>query len=177
MPKVISKATTIPQTEDYICREILQGCTSSVIAQLVASTANSPDPVKAAFNWIWEHVSYSPDPYDKQRLKTVSRIVETGLANCANYCIIMGAYLCAIGQSFLLRVTGYGIDRTPEHIYIVWNGIALDLTAGQQPTRVKPMFGFEFKPNTYQKDYAFYPHATLKNINNKGRLNYCRQCL
>lgn len=184
MPVVISTATTIPQTVDYIEREILYGSQSDFIKSLVQSTASYSDPVKAAFDWIWNNVSYYPDPTDHQMLKVVDRIVESGIANCANYCIIMGAYLYAMGKDFTLRVAGYDQYGTPDHIYIVYDGKALDLTAGQsynkendQVTRTVPKYGTEFPGRTYSKDYAFYTHATQRNINGKGRVNYFRKWL
>ncbi len=184
MPIVISTATTIPQTVDYIQREILQGSQTEFIKSLVESTSARPDPVKAAFEWIWRNVSYYPDPTDHQMLKVVDRIVETGIANCANYCIIMGAYLYALGKQFTLRITGYDEQGTPDHIYIMYDGIALDLTAGQSydkktdtVSRTFPKYGFQFPNRTYTKDYAFYTHATERNINGKGRVNYYRKWL
>lgn len=176
----IATVTTYPLTIEWIERLILQGSQTMFIRSKVAEFANSNDRVKAFFDWVWQNIDYKPDPETEQNLKSVEKIIETKEANCANYTILLGAYLHAIGERFCLRTSAYDEDKEPTHIYIVSRGVVLDLTAGQSMVnghleKTTPQFGAEFPNKTYYKDYCFNEHAVRRKILNQQRSEYFRK--
>jgi len=176
----IAKVTTYPLTIEWIERLILQGSQTMFIKQKVAEFANSPDRVKAFFDWVWNNIDYKADPETQQNLKSVDKIIETKEANCANYSILLGAYLHAIGERFCLRTSAYDEDKEPTHIYVVSRGVVMDLTAGQAMVNGKlqktmPQYGKEFPDKTYHKDYCFNVDATIRKILNISRSTYFRK--
>lgn len=151
----ISDSASIPLTIQWIKNLIVAGAETDFIKNMVAEYGTD---VKKVFTWLWNNIDYEEDPDNLQNVKTVDRILRDGKANCANYCIILGAYLYAIGQPFSVRIAAYNKDLIPEHIYIITNGMVLDLTAGQSfsnGTLVKtyPKYNYEFNNSTYHKDY------------------------
>ena len=182
MVTTITDSVTLPQTIAWINKLIVEGSKSEKIHQLVLATKNYPNPVEAAFNMIWQNISYQPDPADKQNLKTVDKIFKDCTANCANYCILLGSYLTAIGQPFKIRVASYSKDQIPEHVYLVWKGIPLDLTAGQyyndkcgDLNKIAPQYGKEFPSFTYRKDFNYSPVNNALQIMNVPRTEYFRK--
>lgn len=165
----ISDNATLGQTMDAIKKVAINGALDSEVKAIAAKAIASPNPIKAAFDLVYNCAYYMPDPHGKQYVQTVGRTLSTHQANCVDYSVLLAAVLINMKVPFVFKVVSFnGLDY--EHIYIqTKDGIKLDCVPGHRQdgtdtfTNRPPQGKYNFETN-YKKE-ILYPMPQLEILN------------
>ncbi len=155
--------------------ELIAGLNSDII-QVIHSNLPRAARQCAEFAWkfkadseyktcknIWDflkrEIRYRVDKEGQQDIKLPGRFVAEGTGDCKSFSLFTAAILQNLNIPFSFRYTSYGIDPTPQHVYIVTgSGIIID--------GVWNAFNAE-KKYTHKKDYPMRI-STLSGIGCQG---------
>lgn len=96
----------------------------------VAQTFNKGNEMataRAIWNFLKREIKYVKDPDGYQNIKLPGRFVATGSGDCKSYSLFTASILENLGIPYSFRYTSYGLNPTPQHVYIVTDsGIIID---------------------------------------------------
>lgn len=96
----------------------------------VAKTFNKGNEMataRAIWNFLKREIKYVKDPDGYQNIKLPGRFVATGSGDCKSYSLFTASILENLGIPYSFRYTSYGLNPTPQHVYIVTDsGIIID---------------------------------------------------
>lgn len=96
----------------------------------VAQTFNKGNEMataRAIWNFLKREIKYVKDPDGYQNIKLPGRFVATGSGDCKSYSLFTASILENLGIPYSFRYTSYGLNTTPQHVYIVTDsGIIID---------------------------------------------------
>lgn len=170
--------TTIPETVDWIRKVAVQGTRNLQAQQIAAECLKASDPLKCAFDKVYDLIVYEPCPDDIQSLRTIENMIREQKGNCVNYSTMLASILLLMNVPFFFRTVAYSNPNEYDHIYIVTkSGIVLDPVPGQRQdgtdTRQnRPAFGNYNQEVSYKfkKDYPM-PALTVLQGTRKNYLD------
>lgn len=96
----------------------------------VAKTFNKGNELatcRTIWNFLKREIKYVKDPDGYQNIKLPGRFVATGSGDCKSYSLFTASILENLGIPYSFRYTSYGLNPTPQHVYIVTDsGIIID---------------------------------------------------
>lgn len=88
---------------------------------------NDLNTCKAIWDFLKKEIKYVKDPEGYQNIKLPGRFVATGSGDCKSYSLFTASILENLGIPYSFRYTSYGLNPTPQHVYIVTDsGIIID---------------------------------------------------
>jgi len=88
---------------------------------------NEMETARAIWNFLKKEIKYVKDPDGYQNIKLPGRFVATGSGDCKSYSLFTASILENLNIPYSFRYTSYGINPTPQHVYIVTDsGIIID---------------------------------------------------
>jgi hypothetical protein len=88
---------------------------------------NEKQTARAIWNFLKKEIKYVKDPDGYQNIKLPGRFVATGSGDCKSYSLFTASILENLNIPYSFRYTSYGINPTPQHVYIVTDsGILID---------------------------------------------------
>jgi hypothetical protein len=88
---------------------------------------NEKETARAIWNFLKREIKYVKDPDGYQNIKLPGRFVATGSGDCKSYSLFTASILENLNIPYSFRYTSYGINPTPQHVYIVTDsGILID---------------------------------------------------
>jgi hypothetical protein len=88
---------------------------------------NEKETARAIWNFLKKEIKYVKDPDGYQNIKLPGRFVATGSGDCKSYSLFTASILENLNIPYSFRYTSYGINPTPQHVYIVTDsGILID---------------------------------------------------
>ncbi len=88
---------------------------------------NEKETARAIWNFLKREIKYVKDPDGYQNIKLPGRFVATGSGDCKSYSLFTASILENLGIPYSFRYTSYGLNPTPQHVYIVTDsGIIID---------------------------------------------------
>lgn len=88
---------------------------------------NEKETARAIWNFLKREIKYVKDPDGYQNIKLPGRFVATGSGDCKSYSLFTASILENLGIPYSFRYTSYGLNTTPQHVYIVTDsGIIID---------------------------------------------------
>ena len=85
------------------------------------------DTCRKIWDFLKKEIKYVKDPDGYQNIKLPGRFVATGTGDCKSYSLFTAAILENLGIPYSFRYTSYGMNPTPQHVYIVTaNGTIID---------------------------------------------------
>jgi hypothetical protein len=124
--------------------------------------SNDKESIKRIFDYAFFNTTFKKDLPAVQQIRTGTRALREGKANCVDYSILLSSFLLNLGVPHSFRMVATEKNENFSHIYVITKDLTLDCVIGQDQEGLEKFKTFEQRKNYFNKEVPYFKKFDLK---------------